>query len=346
MARTGVLLAAYGGPRNLDEVGPFMCSIMGTEPTDAAVSDACRRYLTIGGFSPLPYMAERVAVQVERALNGLEPASEPDEGGMGLLGVPSALARAGDVKMPVVVGMLHSEPSIGSAVEALASAGVRTIVVLPLSPFESANTTRAYLSAAEAAAEGVGGVRIVEAARYNTSAKFVEAVSTRLATALDTDEIAGMRRLVVFTAHSLPVDEIERDDAYVEQLRETAAAVAESVGLGPADGAPVLPDIEAFSGGTESAPWLLAFQSKGRRGGEWIGPDLDAVLDAAIAADFECVVVSPIGFALDHMETLYDLDVLAADRVLSADREFARAAAPNDSPELVAALAEAVERVI
>jgi ferrochelatase len=56
--------------------------------------------------------------------------------------------------------------------------------------------------------------------------------------------------------------------------------------------------------------------------------------------------VSPIGFALDHMETLYDIDVCAADRALGAGMEFYRAAVPNDGPDMIEALTEAVERVL
>jgi ferrochelatase len=70
------------------------------------------------------------------------------------------------------------------------------------------------------------------------------------------------------------------------------------------------------------------------------------VIDAAVDADFGAVVVSPIGFAVDHMETLYDLDVSAADRALSAGIEFARSKAPNDDEDMIHALADAVRAVI
>lgn len=347
MARVGVLLAAYGGPRNLDEVAQFMASIMGVDPSEAALADAHRRYLTIGGFSPLPFTAERVAVQLERALNGVALAVDDDDEGMGMMGVPKPLPRAGDVKMPVVLGMLHSAPCIADAVAQLAELDVREIVLLPLSPFDSESTGKAYRAAVDAAVAAHPGLRVIEAARYNTAEKFTEVLADNLAVALQSEYVADVAPLVVFTAHSLPTAEIAADPCYVDQLRETAAAVAERLDLGAADGFTALPGFaDAFGGHSGFAPWLLAFQSKGRRGGEWIGPDLDEVISAAIAEHYGAVVVSPIGFAVDHMETLFDLDVAAAGRVLDEGAEFSRATAPNDAPVFIEALADAVRKVI
>jgi ferrochelatase len=347
MTRTGVLITAYGGPRDLDEVAPFMCSLLGCEPEPGMLADARRRYLTIGGASPLPPMAERIAVQLERELAGLPRGEEEDEGASGFLGVSKPLQRAAEeIRIPVVVGMLHSEPSIESAVAALVALGVDRVVSLSLSPFEAAETTGAYRDAVATAASEHSGLTVVEAGDYRGSEPFLTALANNLSDALNDDEMRPPHPLVVFTAHSLPVASVEADPAYVEQLQKVASEVAARVELGSDDGFDDLPDIEAFGGRGGAAPWLLAYQSKGRRGGEWIGPDLDAVIDAAVAARFGSVVVSPIGFAIDHMETLYDLDVCAADRALSSDLEFARAKAPNDSEDMIHALAEAVRAVL
>lgn len=347
--RSGVLLTAFGGPDCLDAVAPFMCSIMGTEPSEATCSAARRKYLTIGGFSPLPAMAERIAAQVERALNGIALA-EPDDGESPASGAWSgarAAVRAGDgVRIPVVVGMLHSEPSIRSAVEQLTASGVRRIVHLSLSPFDAEVTTGAYGRAIETALAANPGVSVTEAAAYHRSDDFVGLYSDNLNESLHDVDILANKTLIVFTAHSLPAADLEADSCYVDQLRETVAAVAAGSGLGEPAGFVALDGVAAFGGPGVTAPWLLAFQSKGRRGGEWIGPDLDGVIDAAIAQAFAAVVVCPVGFALDHLETLYDLDVCAAERALDADLEFARVAVPNADPQMIEALAQSVRRVL
>jgi len=347
MARTGVLLTAFGGPKGLAEVEPFMTALLGCEPPAAALAEARRKYLTIGGASPLPAMAERIAVQLERELNGLPAATDTEETGPGLLGGVAALERAGHgVAIPVAVGMRYTEPTIDEAVADLHAAGVRQVVVVPLSPFEAAVTTGAYNEAVQAAVARFPGMRAIEAPAYRRSDAFIGVLADAASEAVHDADILTNKALVVFSAHSLPVSDIERDPAYVEQLRETAAAVAAGIGLGDPSGFDALPGIDAFGGPGVTAPWLLAFQSKGRRGGEWAGPDLDDVIDAAVASGFKVVVVCAIGFAVDHMETLYDLDVCAADRALSADIEFVRSRVPNDAPQMIEALAEAVRRAL
>lgn len=345
MARTGVLLTAFGGPKDLDGVEPFMTALLGCEPPAAALAEARRKYLTIGGGSPLPAMAERIAVQLEREINGLPRAAEPDESGPSMLGGLSAVPRAEErVRIPVVVGMKYAEPTIEHAIAQLSAAGIRQIVVVPLSPFEAAVTTGAYTEAVEASLAQFTGMRAIEAPAYRRSDAFIGALADAASEAIQDADIVSNRSLVVFTAHSLPVADVERDPAYIEQLRETASAVAAGVGLGEPSGFDALPGIAAFGGPGVTAPWLLAFQSKGRRGGEWVGPDLDDVIDAAATSGFKAIVVCPIGFALDHMETLYDLDVCAADRALSAGVEFVRSRVPNDEAQMIDALADAVRR--
>jgi len=320
MSRTGVLLTAFGGPACADDVAPFMCSIMGRQPSPEAVSEACERYEAIGGGSPLPATARRIADGLERALSG-------------------------DTEVPVAVGMLHSHPDIAAAMSALADAGVQRVVSLSLSPFEAESTTGSYRRAVDAAALAHPGLTVTEAARYNGSDAFVSALSGQALIALGAigDEA---ETLVVFTAHSLPVSDIEADPSYVDQLRQTAEAVAVQVGLGVADGFTGLAGVDAFGGHSGDAPWLLAFQSKGRRGGAWLGPDLDETIDAAGAAGYRALVVLPVGFALDHMETLYDLDVSSAERARDAGLLFARALAPNDAPAMIDALAAAVRDAV
>ena len=79
VSRAGVLLTAFGGPSDLDGVAPFMCSLLGSEPPAAALEEAKRKYVAIGGGSPLPAMAERIAALLEREL-GAPTCVEPGEG--------------------------------------------------------------------------------------------------------------------------------------------------------------------------------------------------------------------------------------------------------------------------
>jgi ferrochelatase len=131
------------------------------------------------------------------------------------------------------------------------------------------------------------------------------------------------------TAHSLPRSVIDAGDPYERELRGAAAAVADRVRerLG------------------REVPWQLAFQSQGMGAGpggrpiEWLGPDLKAALDEAVAAGARRVVFAPIGFLADHVEILYDLDIEARAMVEARGLAYARAASLNADEDLVEVLA-------
>ncbi len=126
--------------------------------------------------------------------------------------------------------------------------------------------------------------------------------------------------------------------------RRIANSVALQLGLSEgADGSfPMIGGIETFGSAEAPRAWFLAYQSKGNRPGAWLGPDLDDVIASVAGTEVKGVVVAPIGFMTDHMETLYDLDIVAAGKALDADLEFMRAEAPNDHPSLIEAIARSV----
>jgi ferrochelatase len=138
-----------------------------------------------------------------------------------------------------------------------------------------------------------------------------------------TDARAGLpeRHKVLFTAHSLP-ERVLAGDPYPEQLRESAAIVAERVGL------------------DRWAAWSLCWQSAGRTPEPWRGPDiLKVIRDLAATGRTDGVLVCPQGFTADHLEVLYDLDIEAAGVAAEVGLAFARTRALNDDPGVMAALA-------
>jgi len=327
MPRTGVLLTGFGGPDSLEAVGPFMCNLMGREPSAELVDRICERYLAIGGSSPLPEIAAGFAEKLERALAEM------------------------DVKIPVRVGMRYWDPYIGDAIAQLKDQGIERIVTVSLSPFESKVTAGAYREAiAEAIEELGGGIEVVESPPISELPAFIDYFAGSAAVALEELE-PNEGVIIAFTAHSLPESDLTggEDDPYVKGLRRIADGVAEALGLGlghPGAGAPTLPGFQAFGSATAPRAWFLAFQSKGQKPGEWLGPDLDELIDAAAASEVTGVVVVPIGFVTDHMETLYDLDIVAADRALLADLEFMRGPVPNDDDTVIGAVADAVAKLV
>lgn len=320
MPRTGVLLLGFGGPDSLDAVGPFMCNLMGRVPSEELVSRVRLRYLTIGGSSPLPEIAATIAETLE-----------------------ASLSEAGH-DVPVRVGMRYWNPYIADALAELKALGCDRVITLSLSPFESQVASGAYRAAIEEALQGMPGMEIVEAPLISNLHEFPEYLASSTAAAI-TDLEPNEGAIVVFTAHSLPESDLAEDDPYVHGLERVANQIASTLGM--ADGmhgvgGDILPGVRCFGTIERPRAWFLAYQSKGEKPGAWLGPDLTEVIDAAAQSDVAALVVCPIGFMTDHMETLYDLDVVAAERALDKGLEWSRARVPNDDPTVLAGLAREV----
>jgi ferrochelatase len=147
----------------------------------------------------------------------------------------------------------------------------------------------------------------------------VDALADMLAGALDR---APAGSPVVFAAHSLPMRMIEQGDPYADQLADTARAVATRLGLGD---------------------WHLAYQSVSAAAREpWLGPSVEEVMEQLATDGSKAVLVDPIGFISDHVETLYDNDVEHREAALSLGLEFHRCRCLNDHPGLITALADQV----
>ena len=322
-ARSGVLLTAFGGPDSLESVGPFMSRFMGREPSPGVLAATQDKYRAIGGSSPLPAIAAAISASLEKHLR----------------------ARGHDAV--VRAGMRYWEPSIESALSELAAQGARRVVMVSLSAFESRVTCESYRVAALQAAGDLEYVDVCEAPMLHLAPQYREFFGRACAHALGNTGAANP--LAIMTAHSLPVADLRDDDPYVGGLRQVADAVATIAGL--AEGHDFahderLPAVAGFGSLDAPVPWLMAYQSRGARPGEWLGPSLEEVMDAAASVGYDGVVVVPIGFATDHMETLYDLDLVAAERAIALGLDFVRTQVPNDDDSFVEALAWAAEPLL
>jgi ferrochelatase len=130
------------------------------------------------------------------------------------------------------------------------------------------------------------------------------------------------RVVVVFSAHSVPMMVVHRGDPYVQEVAATTQAVMDRI---PAADRP---------------PFVLAWQSKvGFL--PWMGPSTAGVLKGLARQGHEDVLVVPVTFTTDHIETLYEVDVEYAELAHQLGiKRFHRAQGLNDSPRFVQALAE------
>lgn len=209
-------------------------------------------------------------------------------------------------------GFLFAEPSVP---QCLAELDAHDVLALPLSPFGARQTRDRYRKALDDA--GATGVPILEG--WYAARGFVNAVSRRIAEALDGCDASEWA--VLFTAHNVPLENVLEGDPYVDQLQQTIAQLVPQVMPGD---------------------WRFAFQSKGRGAGEWLEPEADDVVRGLAADGWEKLLVVPVGFVSDNVETLYDLDVELRAVVEANGMEYRRSTPPNDSPAFIEALADVV----
>jgi ferrochelatase len=125
---------------------------------------------------------------------------------------------------------------------------------------------------------------------------------------------------VVFSAHSLPERITKTGDPYVEQLHETARLVAGQAGL-------------------NDSRWSWSYQSAGHSPEPWLGPQLPEHLKALAAQGIRDVVSLPVGFVSDHVEILYDIDILAQETAKELGMRLERPPSLNDDPLFIETLA-------
>jgi ferrochelatase len=123
----------------------------------------------------------------------------------------------------------------------------------------------------------------------------------------------------MFTAHSLPARVLAEGDPYPDELAGTARLVADRLGL---------------------EHWEFSFQSAGRTGEPWLGPDILEEIRRLGAAGITELVIRPVGFVADHLEVLYDIDIEAQGVARAAGVRLERTRSMNTDPIFIAGLAD------
>ncbi len=211
---------AYGAPLAPEEVEPYLLDVRGGRPTPPAVIEELkRRYLAIGGRSPLLERTQEQAAALRERLGG----------------------------PPVLVGMRHWHPYIRDVLAEAHRLGIERLVALPMAPHYSRMSIGAYQRAVE---EARGEIEVAFIEQWFDHPKFLEAVAVRIRQALDRFPPSHRPAVpIVFTAHSLPQRILEDGDPYPRQLEASVAGVLARL--------PPQPHRFAFqSAGQSAEPWL------------------------------------------------------------------------------------------
>lgn len=234
--------------------------------------------------------------------------------------VAEVLKKEGVGYLPYV-GMRYWHPFIGETLAKMKSDGVTRAITHIMAPFISRAATGGYEIECQLALKELGGVPKIELTSvWHLKPLFIEAVADNLNVQLesfkDKSEVS-----VIFSVHSLPAQASE-GDPYEMYVRQSAEMVAQKV---PCD-------------------YKIAYQSKGAGPRDWLGPTVEDVIEQAKKSGKKAVVVVPFGFVADHVETLYDIDVLFKSFAESKGLVFKRCASLNTSPKFIAAIAEVIKK--
>jgi protoporphyrin/coproporphyrin ferrochelatase len=310
----GVLAMAYGTAAGPGDIERYYTDIRGGRPPSPEHLEGLKaRYAAIGNRFPLLETTRRQAEGLERRLN--------------------ATSSDGS-RYRVYLGMKHSPPFIAEGVAEMRSDGIEEAIGLVLAPHWSGMSVETYRDRVEKAlAHGGTAFRFVK--EWYSHPLFVDFLAGRVTGALEKLSPEDRKGAgVIFSAHSLPTrslsDRTHRCKSchlcpdgcrYVEQLQETADLVAGKLGLDD---------------------YLIGWQSAGRTPDPWWGPSVEDVIRDLAATGHPAVVVCSAGFVVDHLETLYDLDIEARQVAEEAGIRFERTEMPNDDPAFIEALAEVV----
>jgi ferrochelatase len=314
-----ILFLQLGGPETLDDVPGFLYRLF-SDPDVIRVRPALLRkaiaasialarqkasralYASIGGGSPIRRLTDLQSSGVERLLRA-----------------------SGDAGRDVLVrtAMTCSAPLVEDVVRDLASRGVRKFLAFPLYPQYSLTTTKGALHRSrEAVARLAPGASLFELSSWPTQPLFVQAHadSIREELARFPDPRAEATHLL-FSAHSIPKKLVTKEgDPYPNEVEASVRAIVERLGW--------------------SGPVSLAYQSK-LGPVEWLGPPTLEVLRELGRKHQKQVLVVPIAFVTDHVETLQEIDQLFAGAARAAGIEhFRRTPGLNDRPVFLRALAD------
>lgn len=308
--KEALLLVNMGGPGSLAEVKPYLRAIF-RDPAILPLPGLLRKPLA-------NWIATRragIVAERYRKIGGGSPLlhwtrRQTEE-------IQAAL-RALGTDIPVSCAYRYCEPTIMTALQSLKVRGIESVKVVPMFPHYTEAMTGSILKEANRAAAEYH-VKIDAIRSWWDEEEILNIQTQYLQEAVP--QSSG-KITVLFAAHGIPQRTVEHGEDYPEQVAQHAQRLAQ-----------VLP---------AEVSWSLAFQS--RVGPvEWTRPYLSEEIDRR-GAGGGTLLIMPLSFVCDCLETLYDLDIVAADQASRAGfAHFTRVRTFNDDPRFAHALLKAAQ---
>lgn len=319
----GVLLLNLGGPDALSAVRPFLYNLFSDreiirlgppflqKPLAWLISSlragkTKAAYTLIGGRSPIREITDAQARALDKALNE---------------------SRITNHQSPisVFVGMRYWHPLLEDVIRNIHEQGVRKLVVLSLYPQYSVATTGSSLSYLNTILSSYSLIRTHHILSWYDHPRYIDALAEKIEKGLaifcssSPAEIVPGDVHLLFSAHSLPKKFVDEGDPYVDHIMATLRAVTSRF----------------------SNPWKLSYQSKSGPVA-WLEPSTEQMLEEMASQGVKNLLAVPISFVSDHIETLYEIDMLYRDMAAGFGMRLERAESLNLSRTFISALKDII----
>ncbi|MEC4685677.1 MAG: ferrochelatase [Nitrospirota bacterium] len=316
MKKTGVILLNLGGPDSPGAVRPFLYNLFSDRdiiPLGPAFMQKPLAWLISGLRAK---RTKEAYAQIGGASSILRITGQQADT------LREALRGEGDFS--VYVGMRYWHPFIEDSVRQACKDGIRRLIGLSLYPHYSRATTGSTREQFGRAA-GKFGLESTFISSWYDHPLYIDALVETIRMELKGHETDGVHLL--FSAHSLPVSFIEEGDPYVNEIKGTVKAVIRRLRTGM----PVVP------------PYHISYQSKSGPV-KWLEPSTDEVIVELAGKGVRRIVVVPVSFVSDHMETLYEIDILYRGLAEKHGMELGRVESLNTRPLFISTLKDLVHR--
>lgn len=261
----------------------------------------------------LPPPAVRSAIERYRLIGGGSPLNSITENQALLL---NQLLGEDFICLPT---FRYMPPYIEDSIDLAMNSGALHIYFLSMSPYYATVTTGNYIDCAKRYISRLGvEMPITYIHSWHENEFFLKSWANKI-----NDEKIGEDTFLLFSAHSLPVK--YASDPYKTQIEQTVEKIVEML------------DIKNFSLGWQSVPSNVSE--------EWFSPSVEDRIDYAVQKGFKKIVQVPVGFTADHIETLYDIDIIHRGYAEQRGVEFKRIPSLNTNDMFIKALEDIIRNV-
>jgi ferrochelatase len=318
-----ILLVSYGTPESKEEVLPFLNKLFaGKKVPPERIAAAVAKYEAFaqqtGQYSPLNEECRQLIAGILRELAFHKSQA-----------LNSTLSTSS-----VYWGNLFWHPLLEDTVAEMTRDGIEHAVYFATSAFDSEAGNKRYADAIESARQKIG----VDAPIFEKASLpfehplFIEAQTDRLLEALAwaqlndlTVEQPAEDFMILFSAHSIPKTDAAKSN-YIAQLNKTCRTIIEKT---------------SFS----TLSWEIVYQSRSGLAEHWLEPEIkERIQEIAANGQYRTVIVSPVGFFCENMETVNDLDLEVGGLCDKLGLSFVRARAVGASPKICRMIVEMCQK--